>query len=746
MKKIGVLAAGRMGQLSQSFCLQKMREAGISVTVVYAQYYSSGVLADYKVSSVAQLETVLKGFDDEDVVVCSNISRAYRDMVRYGCPARGMAKRYSAHLDVNEFALDRKALDRALGGESMVFSVGSMRCALGASADMSQGQTEDEDEPACENNAGRLPASEYEGSDTPALTVVFLTHNRTAVACHCLDALCRNLKYSGRLRYCICDDRSDAGHVEALRGVLSGNGVVDYVVRCTTKDKWGLGASMNNGLREAFSVSPVVLTVEDDFLMVKPFDITGCVRLVVDNDIAGIRLAHLRTRPLRGRTISEKRPSRYRGFFRVVSGSTRALSYVFNNQVMLRHRRVYDRLGLYTENVSADASEDGMARRYNSAFAGEGSESCAVLYPVNLMTDTLSNGLFTHIGNSTQGHSYTSPHEYAHLNTREADKRAIGAALSHPESEDPVSVVYVCDSGAVAQAVVSAYSVLRTSEALGGKAHIDFVCGGSCADAAAHAAEALKARFGFDCAAVAAIPDWLESKCLEANRYTGDRKIATATYTALTKFELPNLLSYGKALFLDCDTLVVGDVFDLFSESMGGKGAMAVSDVGFVAGRTDFRGGREYFNSGVMLLDLDWMRRTSASEALWKAKKMCGDQTLVDQNAFNMVMKGHVRLIGPEYNSLVGEYCELLEKMGPATMLGRMNALYGTRMASVFGRAGSFASCSRVLHFAGRKKPWNAKSAGPMTWCLDEWRQVLEKAVQELPGTAAMLEGAGCGI
>ena len=49
--------------------------------------------------------------------------------------------------------------------------------------------------------------------------------------------------------------------------MLKSLGVSDYVVTRTDDTNFGLGSSMNNGLKEGFKVSDIVLTVEDDWML-----------------------------------------------------------------------------------------------------------------------------------------------------------------------------------------------------------------------------------------------------------------------------------------------------------------------------------------------------------------------------------------------------------------------------------------------------------------------------------------------
>ena len=261
----------------------------------------------------------------------------------------------------------------------------------------------------------------------PVLPVVFLTHNRTAVACHCLDAMCKNLKYSGAIKWIICDDRSDPGHIEAMENVLRDNGIDNYAVKCTNDNSWGLGASMNNGLKEAFSISEIVLTTEDDFLLIRDFNITEFVQIILENNVAGIRFGNLLTTNSSGMHTVKISESRIKGFLTVEGGDVPNLRhrYVFNNQVMLRHKRIYDKIGLYDENCRAEDAEELLNVRYLKATNNGTSRDYSVIYPKLLNRDVAyDNGLFRHIGKSTLNHKCPTSSGYEYLNSDEADTNA----------------------------------------------------------------------------------------------------------------------------------------------------------------------------------------------------------------------------------------------------------------------------------------------------------------------------------
>lgn len=243
----------------------------------------------------------------------------------------------------------------------------------------------------------------------PTVPVVITTHNRTDTACKTIASLVKNLKYS-RLNWIIADDRSDDSHIDRLVQAFRERGV-EHVTICQTNEKcYGLGSSLNNGLREAFNVSPIVLRTEDDWYLQKELDLYYYVKTLVDNEcIAAIRLAAV--------CNASVKPSCFSGFLEVYADGK--CNSVFNNQVALCHRRIYDSIGYYLDNVPSDESEQDMVNRFNIS-----ANSFKVLFPSFIKMHTLNDKslFFMHFGKSTVGHSYALP-DVSTLINKQANKQ-----------------------------------------------------------------------------------------------------------------------------------------------------------------------------------------------------------------------------------------------------------------------------------------------------------------------------------
>lgn len=228
------------------------------------------------------------------------------------------------------------------------------------------------------------------------ISVMMTTHNRTNVACATIDAVVKNLKYKN-INWIISDDRSDEGHIEKLLRRFKDNGITDVKVCKTDSDRWGLGAAMNNGLRKAFEYSPIVLTMEDDWILQKELNPSYYIGILSQiKDISAIRLATLIN-------AKSRKLETIKGMCFVYPEDR--MDSVFNNQVALRHKRIYDDLGFYSENCSPDESERDMINRFNRFMKAH--HNC-VLFPEFLKQGTLDDEslYFIHVGESTVGHDH----------------------------------------------------------------------------------------------------------------------------------------------------------------------------------------------------------------------------------------------------------------------------------------------------------------------------------------------------
>lgn len=202
-----------------------------------------------------------------------------------------------------------------------------------------------------------------------------------------------------------------------------------------------------------------------------------------------------------------------------------------------------------------------------------------------------------------------------------------------------------------------------------------------------------------------------------------DSKFLAATETALLKFKLPELLSsIDKVLYLDGDILVRDDLVELYKTRLDSNYVAAVRDLPQVLyGDNQVVGkdisGSDYFNSGVMLLNLKMMRDDGIVERLIDEKRNSDDNTLMDQNVFNIVFKDKVNQLPFVYNVC---YINLVESAGRYN-IKKINELYNTH----YEKPENILCDIKIMHFSSKLKPWFFYDV-PLA---DEWIYYYKKSV-----------------
>jgi lipopolysaccharide biosynthesis glycosyltransferase len=156
-----------------------------------------------------------------------------------------------------------------------------------------------------------------------------------------------------------------------------------------------------------------------------------------------------------------------------------------------------------------------------------------------------------------------------------------------------------------------------------------------------------------------------------------------------------------KVIYLDADTLILDDISRLWRTGLRGKAVAAAQDSGFLQLENAFipwaelgiQPSGKYFNSGVLLLDLDrWRRRRLAEDVLGYLRERGGDVAFPDQDAMNVIFVRQWRELHPRWN-LQLDSPHLLRVLPRGERLLHAEAI---------ARPG-------ILHFAGGPKPWQKK-------------------------------------
>ena len=127
------------------------------------------------------------------------------------------------------------------------------------------------------------------------------------------------------------------------------------------------------------------------------------------------------------------------------------------------------------------------------------------------------------------------------------------------------------------------------------------------------------------------------------------------------RFFVPFLFPlYEKAVYIDSDTILRGDIGELFDKEVGDKFVLAMPDPK-VANIPEFRDyveknlavpAEEYVNDGVMLMNLKKMRKERyLTQMVAMMKEYDADLVAPDQDYLNVIGRGAIGYIGPEWNA-----------------------------------------------------------------------------------------------
>jgi lipopolysaccharide biosynthesis glycosyltransferase len=168
------------------------------------------------------------------------------------------------------------------------------------------------------------------------------------------------------------------------------------------------------------------------------------------------------------------------------------------------------------------------------------------------------------------------------------------------------------------------------------------------------------------------------------------------------RFFIPEYLDgVSRCIYLDTDLIVCSDLNALQSLDLQGKSSACVIDGGIdtpqqqqrLRDKLKLQNPHQYFNSGVIVMDLDaWRDRHIQSKALAVAQDNYDLLDQMDQDALNIVLAGDWLILDPKWN----------------TSKGRANLDFS----------------DGIIHFLGKVKPWHADYAANFQ---DRWFACLDR-------------------
>ena len=135
-------------------------------------------------------------------------------------------------------------------------------------------------------------------------------------------------------------------------------------------------------------------------------------------------------------------------------------------------------------------------------------------------------------------------------------------------------------------------------------------------------------------------------------------------YSKSTYYRLfiPNLYpQYSKALYLDSDIVVLGDISKLFNTELGENYVGAITDEvvqsvkefrEYVENRIGVAKSNQYFNAGILLMNLRRLREINFEEIFIRMLSCITFTVAQDQDYLNAICRGHVTYISCTWNKM----------------------------------------------------------------------------------------------
>lgn len=192
----------------------------------------------------------------------------------------------------------------------------------------------------------------------------------------------------------------------------------------------------------------------------------------------------------------------------------------------------------------------------------------------------------------------------------------------------------------------------------------------------------------------------VSTKQFEGFHKPSSNSYCVANESALLKFLIPNIFNnIDKILYLDGDIIIKKDLYSLYNTDISNYPLAAIKDSGSIYSKNlERKKFKKYFNSGVMLMNLDFLRKGNFVDKLIKAKKAEIHSNLMDQDIFNKIFDENVYLLPIKYNFL---YINLLRSINKYT-IEDINKLFSSNYSSL----DEIKEDAYIIHFSSKDKPW----------------------------------------
>lgn len=275
-----------------------------------------------------------------------------------------------------------------------------------------------------------------------------------------------------------------------------------------------------------------------------------------------------------------------------------------------------------------------------------------------------------------------------------------GSVASPPQNPSRITVVFASDANYLQAAKLAIYAASQHTSGL-----VDFVLLTGASQIAPE-----------DCADLRAVLKPGHSlriiECTDPRLRNCALFVEYITIASFFRLLLPELLpDASRCIYLDCDVLVLDDLQKLWAEAGPDAPLCAVREIQKEAEllHTAILGTPDYFNSGVLVLNLDLWRAHQYTDACFRLATS-GDPrlTLQDQDVLNLIFRDNTCFLDMRWNLL--------------------GSVFDSRASNVrfFSRTEwlRLRDHPGIAHFASKNKPWNL--AMQQHWSLAYWQRVMK--------------------
>ena len=210
-----------------------------------------------------------------------------------------------------------------------------------------------------------------------------------------------------------------------------------------------------------------------------------------------------------------------------------------------------------------------------------------------------------------------------------------------------------------------------------------------------------------------------------------------STFSRLFAYELlPK--EVNKLIYLDCDTIVMGSLEDMFNMNVEGKAFLATKDCMGKAykRKIGLDDDDTYINAGVMLMNMKRLREMPIAERIVSfVDKYTDAMTYADQEIVNGIFQGHFGILPVEYDMQTQfvqySYEEICRIRHPHRFYSKDEIEYGRQHPKIY----HYTTCMLDV------RPWFANSKIINAWAFDKYMAISpwkdkEKAIKNFDGLA----------